>query len=383
MPGLVPRTRSSRTLCGKHDRELRVQRGTRIIELLVVLRFRSSYPNVLRVLTNFGIGPLVRWCTIACAVACTALPARAQSASHYPDRPIRLVVAFVPGGATDTLTRQLTEDLKDALGQPVIVENRPGANGYLAWNYVASSEPDGYTLLMAENALGISQGLFKKSASSFDPLKQYDALASVAYSPLTLAVANNVKADTMAELIALSRTVPKKMNYASAGVGSVSHLTWEVIRDGAGVETVHVPYKGGGQAMGDIIAGHVDMNMAAVSVAKPLVESGRIKALLVTGNERSPALPNVPTLKETGVKTEDVDLRFWYGLFGPKGIPEPVKAKLEKAVATVMASPSVRERLAKLDITPDFAPGPAMRAKLENEIANWTKFIDAHGIKPE
>jgi len=324
---------------------------------------------------------LARWCTIACAVASAALPARAQS--HYPDRPIRLVVAFVPGGATDTLTRQLTEDLRDALGQPVIVENRPGANGYLAWNYVASSDPDGYTLLMAENALGISQGLFKRASSSFDPLKQYDALASVAFSPLTLAVANNVKADTMAELIALSRTVPKKMNYASAGVGSVSHLTWEVIRDGAGIETVHVPYKGGGQAMGDIIAGHVDMNMAAVSVAKPLVESGKIKTLLVTGNERSPALPNVPTLKETGVKTEDVDLRFWYGLFGPKGIPEPVKAKLEKSVATVMASPSVRERLAKLDITPDFAPGPAMRAKLENEIANWTKFIDAHGIKPE
>jgi tripartite-type tricarboxylate transporter receptor subunit TctC len=325
---------------------------------------------------------LVRWCATVGAMLGAAVSAQAQHSSSYPDRPIRLVVAFVPGGATDTLTRQLTEDLKEALGQSVIVENRPGANGYLAWNYVASSDPDGYTLLMAENALGISQGLFKK-ASAFDPLKQYDAIASVAYSPLTLAVANNVKADTMQELIALSRTVPKKMNYASAGVGSVSHLTWEVIRDGAGIDTVHVPYKGGGQAMGDIIAGHVEMNMAAVSVAKPLVESGRIKALVVTGNERSPALPNVPTLKEAGVKTEDVDLRFWYGLFGPKGMPDLVKAKLEKAFATVMASPNVRERLAKLDITPDFAPGPAMRTKLENEITNWTKFIDAHGIKPE
>src|SRR5882757_3773314 len=193
---------------------------------------------------------LVRGCAIICAVFGAMLgPARAEDPSAFPDRPIHLVVAFVPGGATDTLTRQLTEDLKEALGQPVIVENRPGANGYLAWNYVASSDPDGYTLLMAENALGISQGLFKKSASAFDPLKQYDAVASVAYSPLTLAVANNVKADTMQELIALSRTVPQKMNYASAGVGSVSHLTWEVIRAGAGVDTVHVPYKGGGQAM--------------------------------------------------------------------------------------------------------------------------------------
>jgi tripartite-type tricarboxylate transporter receptor subunit TctC len=322
---------------------------------------------------------------IACAIAMLAAlsPAWPQAPSSYPDRPIRLVVAFVPGGATDTLTRQLTEDLKEALGQPVVVENRPGANGYLAWNYVANSDPDGYTLLMAENALGISQGLFKKAASSFDPLTQYDAIAAVAYSPLTLAVANNVAADTMAELIALARTVPQKMNYASAGVGSVSHLTWEVIRAGAGIETVHIPYKGGGQAIGDVIAGHVQMNMAAVSVAKPMVESGRIKALVVTGNERSPALPNVPTLNEAGIKTEDVDLRFWYGLFGPKGIPAPTRGKLEHAVSTVMASPGVRARLAKLDITPDFAPGTAMRTRLEREIANWTKFIDAHGIKPE
>jgi tripartite-type tricarboxylate transporter receptor subunit TctC len=326
---------------------------------------------------------LVRWCAMLCGMLAVPLSAQAQHASTYPDRPIRLVVAFVPGGATDTLTRQLTEDLKEALGQSVIVENRPGANGYLAWNYVASSDPDGYTLLMAENALGISQGLFKKASSSFDPLQQYDAIASVAYSPLTLAVANNVKADTMQELVALSRTVPQKMNYASAGVGSVSHLTWEVIRAGAGIDTVHVPYKGGGQAMGDIIAGHVQMNMAAVSVAKPLVESGRIKALVVTGQERSPALPNVPTLKEAGIKTEDVDLRFWYGVFGPKGMPDAVKTKLEKAFATVLSSPNVRERLAKLDITPDFAPGPVMRTKLDNEITNWTKFIDAHGIKPE
>ena len=162
---------------------------------------------------------LVR-CAIALLAALSA--ARAQAPASYPDRPIHLVVAFVPGGATDTLTRQLTGDLKEALGQAVVVENRPGANGYLAWNYVAASDPDGYTLLMAENALGISQGLFKKSASSFDPLTQYDAIASVAYSPLTLAVAKNVKADTMAELIALARTVPQKMNYASAGVGSVT-----------------------------------------------------------------------------------------------------------------------------------------------------------------
>jgi tripartite-type tricarboxylate transporter receptor subunit TctC len=326
---------------------------------------------------------IMRCCALLCALLAGLCAAQAQNPQNYPERPIRLVVAFVAGGATDTMTRQITEDLKEALGQPVIVENRPGANGYIAWNYVASADPDGYTLLMAENALAISQGLFKKSASAFDPVKQYDAIAEAATAPLALVVANNVKANSVAELIALSRTVPTKMNYASAGVGSVAHLTFEVFKDGAGIEAVHIPYKGGGQAIGDIIAGQVEMHMASVAVAKPLVEAGRIKALAVTGAQRSPALPNVPTLKEAGVKTADVDLGFWFAVFGPKGIPDVVKAKLDKAIKTVMEKPQVRERLAKLDIEPAYAPGNVLKAKLENEIKNWTTFIDAKGIKAE
>jgi tripartite-type tricarboxylate transporter receptor subunit TctC len=325
---------------------------------------------------------LVRWCSLACVVLGAPALAQAPGPSSYPDRPIRLVVAFPPGGATDTLTRQITQELGEALGQSVVIENKPGAGGYVAWNHVATSEPDGYTLLMAENAIGISQALYKKT-QSFDPVKQYDAIATVATSPLVLAVANNVKANSVAELIAYSRTVPQKINYASAGIGSVSHLTFEVIKAGTGMEAVHVPYKGGGPAMNDVIAGHVALNMAAIQVAKGLVESGKIKGLAVTSAERSPVLPNVPTLKEAGVKTADVDLRFWFGIFGPKGIPDAVKAKLDKAVAATLADPRVRERLAKLDIEPDYAPGPALRGKLENEIANWSRFIDEHGIKPE
>jgi tripartite-type tricarboxylate transporter receptor subunit TctC len=325
---------------------------------------------------------LVRWCSLACVVLGAPALAQAPSPSSYPDRPVRLVVAFPPGGATDTLTRQITQELGEALGQSVVIENKSGAGGYVAWNHVATSEPDGYTLLMAENAIGISQALYKKT-QSFDPVKQYDAIATVATSPLVLAVANNVKANSVAELIAYSRTVPQKINYASAGIGSVSHLTFEVIKAGTGMEAVHVPYKGGGPAMNDVIAGHVALNMAAIQVAKGLVESGKIKGLAVTSAARSPVLPNVPTLKEAGVKTADVDLRFWFGIFGPKGIPDAVKAKLDKAVATTLADPRVRDRLAKLDIEPDYAPGPALKVKLENEIANWTRFIDEHGIKPE
>jgi tripartite-type tricarboxylate transporter receptor subunit TctC len=248
---------------------------------------------------------------------------------------------------------------------------------------VAASDPDGYTLLMAENAIGISQALYKKTSSSFDPVTQYDAIAVVATSPLVLAVANNVEANSVAELITYSRRVPQKINYASAGIGSVAHLTFEVVKAATGMEAVHVPYKGGGPAMNDVIAGHVAINMASIQVAKGLVEAGKIKGLAVTSSERSPVLPNVPTLKEAGVKTADVDLRFWFGIFAPKGLPDVVKAKLDKAVSTTLSNPHVRERLAKLDIEPAYAPGDVLKTKLQNEIANWTKFIDAHGIKPE
>src|SRR5215467_12559543 len=319
------------------------------------------------------------------AAGAAALPASANlaGAQNYPSRPVRLVVAFVPGGATDTLARQISNDLKEALGQAIVVENRPGANGYLAWNYVAAAEPDGHTLLLAENALGISQALYRKSGSSFDPLRQYDAVAAVATSPSALIVANQIPANTVAELVAYSRTVPQKMNYASAGIGSVSHLNFEVFKDAVGMEAVHIPYKGGGQAIADVVAGHVPMMITSVQATKSLVESGQIKALAVTSTARSPAMPAVPTMAEAGVRGADVELRFWFGLFGPKGMADAVKAKLEKASAIVMADLHVRERLANLDITPDFAPAPVLRAKLENEIRNWTKFIDEKGIKPE
>jgi len=326
------------------------------------------------------MGGIGRCAAIICALIAGIAAARAES---YPERPIHLVVAFVPGGATDTFTRQIQQDLSEALGQQVVVENRPGASGYLAWNYVAKAEPDGYTLLMAENALAISQGLFKKAASTFDPVQQYDPVALLATSPLALVVANKVPANTVPELVALSHTVSQKMNYASAGVGSVAHLTFEVFRDAAGIEAIHIPYKGGGQAIGDIIAGQVEMHMASIQVAAPLAKADKIKALAVTSKARSPALPEVPTLAEAGVKTADVDLSFWYAIFGPKGMPEAVRSKLETAAKTVMMSARVRERLAKLDIEPIYAPGDVLEAKLQSEIRNWTRFIDDKGIKAE
>ncbi len=317
------------------------------------------------------------------ASALLAIPSFASAQSPYPDKPIRLVVAFVPGGATDTLARQLQNDLQAALGQPVVIENRPGAGGTLAWQHVASAEPDGHTLLLAENALAISQALYKKSKSSFDPLTQYDAVTGIAVSPSALLLANTIPPNSVAELVAYAKTVPQKLNFASAGIGSVSHLNFEVFMDKTGLQAVHVPYKGGGQAIQDVVAGHVPMTITSVQASKGLVESRKVKALAVTSPARSPAMPNVPTMQEAGVPAADVELRFWFAIFGPKGMPEVVKGKLSAAISKVLGDPAVRERLAKLDITPDVIAGPALHAKLESEIKNWTRFIDAKGIKPE
>jgi tripartite-type tricarboxylate transporter receptor subunit TctC len=170
-----------------------------------------------------------------------------------------------------------------------------------------------------------------------------------------------VNANSVAELIAYSRSLPQKLNYASAGIGSVAHLSFEVIKASTGMQAVHVPYKGGGPAMNDVIAGHVAMNMASIQVAKGLVEAGKIKGLAVTSTERSPVLRNVPTLTEAGVKTADVDLRFWFGIFAPTGVPDAVRAKLEKAVSATLSNPHVRERLAMLDIEPAYAPGKVLK----------------------
>ena len=312
------------------------------------------------------------------AILATPVVSSAQT-TDYPTRPIRLVVGFAPGGATDTLARLLTGPLGQELGQTVIVENIAGASGLLGWRNVATASPDGYTLLMAENAVAIRPG-FKDMTPAFDPVTQLEAVAAVAHSPLALCVAGNVSANNLNELVALSKSTQKKLNYASAGTSSVATLVWEVVKDGAKIEAINVPYRGGGPAMAAIIAAQVDIIMASSQVAKPLVEDKRIKAFAVTGKQRSPALPNVPTLAELGVKHADVDLQFWFGVFGPKGMPADVKEKLEKAIQKALQSPALRERLATLDITPDFGAAAVLQKQLINEIKNWSSFIEAKGL---
>ena len=312
-------------------------------------------------------------------VLTTPIVSHAQSMTDYPNRPIRLVVGFAPGGATDTLARLVTGALGQELGQTIYVENIAGASGYIAWRNVASSAPDGYTLLLAENAIAIRPG-FKDMTPTFDPATELDAVASVAHSPLALCVADAIPVSSVKELIAYSHS-GKTLNYASAGTGSVAQLVWEVVKDGAKIDALSVPYRGGGPAMAAIVAGQVDIIMASSQVAKPLVEDKRIKALAVTGKDRSPALPGIPTLTEAGVTHVDVDLQFWFGVFGPKGMPADVKTKLESAIQKALKSPTVVERLAALDIEPEFGPAAMLQTRLQNEIKNWTTFIEAKGLK--
>src|SRR5262245_32801961 len=198
---------------------------------------------------------LIRCCLIICALL--AAPVLAQAQGSYPDRPVRFIIAFPPGGATDTFFRVISPELATAMGGSIVIENKGGAGGYIAWQEVARSAADGYTVLVAENALGINQALFKKHPSGFNPLTQYDAVGAMASTPLVGTVANNVPANTWSEFVAWSKASPTKFSYGHAGPGSVSHLVPEVILDGAGLQALPVPFRGGGPAAQAVAGGHV------------------------------------------------------------------------------------------------------------------------------
>ncbi|MBX9825545.1 MAG: tripartite tricarboxylate transporter substrate binding protein [Xanthobacteraceae bacterium] len=323
----------------------------------------------------------IRWCSILCALLA---PSFAVAQGTYPDRPVRFVVAFPPGGATDTFFRQISNEVAAALGQTVVIENRGGAGGFVGWQHVASSAADGYTVLVAENALGINQALFKKHPSGFDPLRDYDAVAAMGSTPLVFTVANNVPVNNWGEFVTWAKANPDKYQYGSAGPGSVSHLSVEVINDAAGLKALHVPFRGGGPAAAAVAGTHVSAVASALPVAKAQMEGKLVKGLAVTSPKRAASLPDTLSLKgDLGVKLAEVDLEFWWGIFVPKGTPDAVKAKLEQAIKATMANPAVQERLKKVDTNPSFAPGAALKVKLENEIKNWSKFIDDKGIKVE
>jgi tripartite-type tricarboxylate transporter receptor subunit TctC len=297
-------------------------------------------------------------------------------AQSYPNRPIRFVVPFAPGGSTDTLARTIGQKLTDALQQQVVVDNRSGANGNIGMEIVAHAAPDGYTILLGYIAnLGIGPGLYAKLP--FDPVGDYAPITQLASSPNILAVHPSLPVKSLRELIAYAKTNPKKLNFASSGVGSIGHLTGELLNRSAGVDMVHVPYKGSGQAVIDLLGGQVQMMFSGMSSVMQHIKAGKLRALAVTGAQRSPAVPDVPTIAESGFP--GFEATAWYGVLAAARTPKPIVNRLHGEIVRALALPEVKERLNNVGFelvggTPD-----EFAVFIKSEIAKWTRVVrDAH-----
>lgn len=319
---------------------------------------------------------------VASAVVSTAavmpLVAQAQDAAAYPVKPIRIIVPFAPGGGSDFMGRLLSKQLSEKLGQPVIVENKPGAGGNLGAEIAVKSPPDGYTLMLTAASYTVNPFVYKVS---FDSLKDITPIAQLARGPFIIAVNPSLPVNTLKELVDLAKKQPGKYSYASAGSGSITHLVSEFFLDVAGIDIVHIPYKGTSPALTDTIAGNTQIVFGTVASTIPHVKAGKLRALAVSTPKRLAALPDVPTAAEAGYK--DYQVTNWHGLIGPKGIPADIVAKLNKAVNETMGAPSMESGLATDGLTA--APGSAadFAAQLASESARWGAIAKKRNIKAE
>jgi len=313
------------------------------------------------------------------AAAAAAAPAAGQQAS-FPVRPVRFVVPFAPGGSTDTLARTLSVKLAESLGQQVIVDNRPGANGDIGMEIVAQARPDGHTLVLGYIAnLAIAPSLQAKLP--YDPVKDYAPVTQLASSPNVLTAHPSVPAKNLKELIALARAKPGQVNFASTGVASVGHLTGELLNSLAGVKMTHVPYKGSGQAVTDILGGHVQVMFSGFSSTLPHIKAGKLRALAVTGAQRSAPLAEVPTIAEQGFP--GVEATAWYGVLAPAGTPKAVIAKLHAELVRILKLPDVTQRLEGLGFEIVASTPEQFAAYVKSEIAKWAKVVKASGAKAD
>jgi len=312
---------------------------------------------------------------------CAALFACAPvSAQQYPTRPVRFVVPFPAGGSVDTLGRTIGPRLADALGQQIVVDNRPGGNGNIGMEIVAQSRPDGHTIVLAYIAnLAIAPSLFGKLP--FDPVKDFAPVTQVATSPNVLTAHPSVPAKSLTELIALARAKPGEVSFASTGIASVGHLTGELLNNLAGVKMTHVPYKGGGQAIIGLLGGHVQVMFSGFSAAMPHIKSGKIRALAVTGARRSPVLADVPTIAEQGFP--GVEATAWYGVLAPARAPKPIVSRLHGEVVRILKLPDVTQRLDSLGFEIVGSTPEEFGAYIRSEIKKWEKVVKASGAKPE
>lgn len=308
------------------------------------------------------------------ALACMLMPF-AASAAQYPDKPIRMLVGFAPGGGTDTTARAMANKLSERMGQQIIVDNRPGAAGNIATEITARANPDGYTILMGTiAALAINPSLYKKL--QFDPLKDVLPVTRAVDSTNVLVLHPSVPAKDVKELIALAKSKP--LNGGSSGVGGAGHLALELFNLQAGTKIVHVPYKGGGPAMVDLLAGNINLIFATAASAVGHIKSGKIKALAVTTAKRSGLVPDLPTVAEAGLK--GFEANNWYGVLVPAGTPRPIIDRLNKEITAVLNMADIKEFLFKqgLDVAP--STPEAFGAYIRSEKAQWEKVIKAAGL---
>ena len=316
---------------------------------------------------------------MALFAAFAAIAVTSVQAQSYPSRPIRVILPSSPTGPVDVLARALAPSYGEVLGQQLVLDNRSGAGGAIGAELVANGTPDGYTIMISHSGpLAIEPQLHAKAG--YDPLRDFEAVSLVASSPYLLLVHPGVKAKNVQELIALAKAQPGKLNYASGGPGTGIHMAGELLNLVAGTKIVHVPYKGAGPGMTALLAGEVDMMFNGVSSALPHVRAGKLRALAVAGAKRSPLLPDLPAISESGLK---YDTSGWYGLVAPKGTPKAITGQLHAALAKALAQPATRERLSTLGIDGIGAKPEEFRAFLREEIAKWGKVIQSAGLKTQ
>lgn len=304
-------------------------------------------------------------------------PARAQA--PWPDKPVTLIVPWAPGGSTDILARTLSEQLTRSFGQPFLVDNRPGASGNIGSNIVAKARPDGYTLLVGSMSTHAMNGALFTSMP-FKPVEDFTPIALVAYVTNTMVVNASVPASTVPEFIAYAKANPGKLAYASAGPGSTNHLSAAMFEKAAGIEMLHVPYKGGAPAVLDTVAGQTQVFFSAGTQTLPHVKSGKLKLLAVTEKERSSLLANTPTVAET---LPGYELAVWYGMFGPAGLPREITARINTEVNRIMQLPEVKEKMAGIGVEVARLTPAQFQETLARDTAKYTRLIADLGIKPE
>ena len=298
------------------------------------------------------------------------------AAADYPDRPVRLIIPFPPGGSNDVVGRLVANQLSEKLGHKVFVDNRGGAGGVLGTEAAAAATPDGYTLLIISIAHAVNPALYKLN---YDPIKSFTPISILATGPNVLVVNPQLPVKTVAELLALAREKPGALDYASAGVGSFQHLGAELFKLTAGVNLQHVPYKGGGPAMADVIAGHVTVMFSSLVQTTPFIQSGQLRALGTGGVKRNPVLPDVPTIQEAGVPGYVAD--NWWGIMAPAGTPQPIVDRLYKDVQAVLTSPELKAALDREGASAVTMSTAEFSTYLENEIVKWGRVVKEGNIK--